>query len=56
MDLSDNAAHILIVDDDQRIRDWLAQYLFENGFRVTTATILNRFVMPAVDDYPSHSE
>ncbi len=37
MDLSDNAAHILIVDDDQRIRDQLAQYLFENGFRVTTA-------------------
>jgi hypothetical protein len=28
MDLSDNAAHILIVDDDQRIRDRLAQYLF----------------------------
>src|SRR5215470_981627 len=37
MDLSENAAHILIVDDDQRIRDRLAQYLFENGFRVTTA-------------------
>ena len=37
MDLSDNAAHILIVDDDQRIRDRLARYLFENGFRVTTA-------------------
>lgn len=37
MDLSDNAAHILIVDDDRRIRDRLAQYLFENGFRVTTA-------------------
>ena len=32
MDLSDNAAHILIVDDDQRIRYPLAQYLFENGF------------------------
>jgi len=37
MDLSDNAAHILIVDDDQRIRERLARYLFENGFRVTTA-------------------
>jgi two-component system, OmpR family, phosphate regulon response regulator OmpR len=36
--LADNAAHILIVDDDQRIRDLLARYLFENGFRVTTAT------------------
>jgi two-component system phosphate regulon response regulator OmpR len=35
--LPDNAAHILVVDDDQRIRDLLAQYLFQNGFRVTTA-------------------
>jgi two-component system phosphate regulon response regulator OmpR len=35
--LPDNAAHILVVDDDQRIRDALAQYLFQNGFRVTTA-------------------
>ena len=35
--LRDNAAHILVVDDDQRIRDLLARYLFENGFRVTTA-------------------
>ncbi|MGE0848412.1 MAG: response regulator [Hyphomicrobiaceae bacterium] len=35
--LPDNAAHILVVDDDQRIRDLLARYLFEQGFRVTTA-------------------
>jgi two-component system phosphate regulon response regulator OmpR len=35
--LPDNAAHILVVDDDQRLRDLLAQYLFQNGFRVTTA-------------------
>jgi two-component system phosphate regulon response regulator OmpR len=35
--LPDNATHILVVDDDQRIRDLLAQYLFQNGFRVTTA-------------------
>jgi two-component system phosphate regulon response regulator OmpR len=35
--LPDNAAHILVVDDDLRIRDALAQYLFQNGFRVTTA-------------------
>ena len=35
--LPDNAAHILVVDDDQRIRDLLARYLFEAGFRVTTA-------------------
>jgi two-component system phosphate regulon response regulator OmpR len=37
MELPDNAAHILVVDDDQRIRDLLGRYLFENGFRVTTA-------------------
>jgi two-component system, OmpR family, phosphate regulon response regulator OmpR len=41
MDLPDNAAHVLIVDDDQRIRDLLARYLFENGLRVTTATDAN---------------
>src|SRR5688500_3168562 len=35
--LPDNAAHILVVDDDQRIREKLAQYLFQNGFRVSTA-------------------
>jgi two-component system, OmpR family, phosphate regulon response regulator OmpR len=35
--LPDNAAHILVVDDDQRIRDLLARYLFEHGFRVSTA-------------------
>jgi two-component system phosphate regulon response regulator OmpR len=36
--LPDNAAHILVVDDDQRIRDRLARYLYEHGFRVSTAT------------------
>ena len=36
--LADNAPHILIVDDDKRIRDLLAQYLASNGFRVTTAS------------------
>ncbi|MBA4132244.1 MAG: DNA-binding response regulator [Hyphomicrobium sp.] len=35
--LPDDAPHILVVDDDQKIRDLLARYLFENGFRVTTA-------------------
>ncbi|MBS0312633.1 MAG: two-component system response regulator OmpR [Burkholderiales bacterium] len=30
-----NAAHILIVDDDQRLRDLLQRYLAEQGFRVT---------------------
>jgi two-component system, OmpR family, phosphate regulon response regulator OmpR len=35
--LPDNAPHILLVDDDQRIRDLLSRYLLENGFRVTPA-------------------
>jgi two-component system, OmpR family, phosphate regulon response regulator OmpR len=35
--VADNAPHVLIVDDDQRIRDLLARFLQENGFRVTTA-------------------
>lgn len=35
--LSDNAPHVLVVDDDRRIRDLLAQFLAENGYRVTTA-------------------
>ncbi|MDE8459051.1 response regulator, partial [Klebsiella pneumoniae] len=29
--------HVLIVDDDQKIRDLLGRYLSEQGFRVTTA-------------------
>jgi two-component system, OmpR family, phosphate regulon response regulator OmpR len=33
----DNAPHILVVDDDSRIRDLLARFLQDNGFRVTTA-------------------
>ncbi len=33
----DNAPHILVVDDDHRIRELLAQYLSTNGFRVTQA-------------------
>jgi len=30
-------AHILVVDDDDRLRDLLQKYLSENGFRVTAA-------------------
>jgi two-component system, OmpR family, phosphate regulon response regulator OmpR len=33
----DNAPHILVVDDDQKINTLLARYLMEHGFRVTTA-------------------
>lgn len=35
--LPDDAPHLLIVDDDQKIRELLARYLFEQGFRVSTA-------------------
>ncbi|MDF1598554.1 response regulator transcription factor [Mesorhizobium sp. YIM 152430] len=35
--LDDDAPHLLIVDDDTRIRSLLQQYLGENGFRVTIA-------------------
>jgi two-component system phosphate regulon response regulator OmpR len=35
--LADNAAHILVVDDDSRIRQLLSRYLGDRGFRVTTA-------------------
>ncbi len=32
-----DAPHILVVDDDNRLRELLRKYLTENGFRVTTA-------------------
>ncbi|MER2534293.1 MAG: response regulator transcription factor [Rhizobiaceae bacterium] len=35
--LDDDAPHLLVVDDDTRIRTLLKQYLGENGFRVTVA-------------------
>ncbi len=35
--LSDDASHILVVDDDSRIRDLLSRYLRDNGYRVSTA-------------------
>src|SRR5690606_40808538 len=33
----DDAFHLLVVDDDTRIRNLLRQFLSENGFRVTVA-------------------
>lgn len=33
----DKTAHLLIVDDDRRLRALLQRYLTDNGFRVTTA-------------------
>jgi two-component system phosphate regulon response regulator OmpR len=35
--LSDDAPHLLVVDDDRRIRDLLSRYLRSEGYRVTTA-------------------
>jgi two-component system, OmpR family, phosphate regulon response regulator OmpR len=35
--LADDAPHLLVVDDDRRIRDLLSRYLLREGYRVTTA-------------------
>jgi len=35
--LPDNAPHLLVVDDDRRIRDLLSRFLHAEGYRVTTA-------------------
>jgi two-component system phosphate regulon response regulator OmpR len=35
--MADELPHILVVDDDTRLRDLLRRYLMEQGFRVTTA-------------------
>ena len=34
---ADDAAHLLLVDDDRRIRDLLSRYLRKEGYRVTLA-------------------
>lgn len=34
---SDEAPHLLVVDDDNRIRSLISRFLIENGFRVTVA-------------------
>lgn len=34
---SDDAVHLLVVDDDNRIRSLLSRFLGENGYRVTVA-------------------
>ena len=36
---NDDAPHLLVVDDDTRIRNLLKQYLRENGFRVTVVSL-----------------
>jgi two-component system phosphate regulon response regulator OmpR len=35
--LDDNAPHLLVVDDDRRIRELIKRYLNEHGYRVTLA-------------------
>ena len=35
--LPDDAPHLLVVDDDRRIRDLLSRFLSSEGYRVTTA-------------------
>jgi len=35
--LADDAPHVLVVDDDSRLRTLLSRFLATNGFRVTTA-------------------
>ena len=35
--LADDAQHLLLVDDDRRIRDLLSRFLGNEGYRVTTA-------------------
>jgi len=38
MAMNPDAPHILVIDDDTRLRDLLQRFLREQGFRVTTAT------------------
>jgi two-component system, OmpR family, phosphate regulon response regulator OmpR len=37
IDIADHAQHILVVDDDRRLRELLARFLTQHGYRVTTA-------------------
>ena len=39
--MNKNTSHILVVDDDDRIRDLIKQYLVEKKFLVTTAQNVN---------------
>ncbi|MEQ9200583.1 MAG: DNA-binding response regulator, partial [Rhodospirillales bacterium] len=35
--MTEDAPHILVVDDDTRLRNLLTKYLTDNGFMVTSA-------------------
>ena len=37
VEIPDHAPHVLVVDDDRRLRDLLARFLTDNGYRITTA-------------------
>ena len=37
IEIPDHAHHILVVDDDRRLRELLARFLTQHGYRVTTA-------------------
>ena len=37
VDIPDHAPHVLVVDDDRRLRELLARFLAAHGYRVTTA-------------------
>jgi two-component system phosphate regulon response regulator OmpR len=37
LNMNPDMSHILVVDDDRRLRDLLQKYLMDNGFRVTVA-------------------
>lgn len=37
VEVPDHAPHVLVVDDDRRLRQLIGKYLTENGFRVTAA-------------------
>ena len=49
--MHDDTAHLLVIDDDTRLRDLLQRYLSEQGFRVTTAT--DAIVIPFTKQYLS---
>ncbi|MBT5309082.1 MAG: DNA-binding response regulator, partial [Rhodospirillaceae bacterium] len=36
--MDNEVPHILVIDDDVRLRDLLVQFLSENGFRVSAAS------------------
>lgn len=37
VNIAPDAPHLLVVDDDKRLRDLISAYLLDNGFNVTTA-------------------